>query len=490
MHLKGIYAKNSPHTGIFRTVVVLCAIVAISIVVQYPLTVGAQQGAEVKTSADLVESNRNIRRTEFGRSGTPSSGGGSLSVTPTPDPDLEPGFPVYTDAEEAGTYSGGPAMLTLVGNIDDQPDLEIVVTALANGPLFAWKSNGSLVPGWPVSDIDGAGYPAMGNLSATFPGLEVFSVHRGLYPAHGRLFGYAGNGSLLPGWPRSSANFIREAPSLADVDRDGIDEIFTGEEDRNLYAYRADGSVLPGWPAFDMRGGQTRNTPAIADIDGDGDLEILTMSQPSTPGGVYLFAYHHDGTPVAGFPVQDTESLVIGHIPSIGDVDGDGSVEIVVASHVPNQGGAVKILSGNGTTERIIPNPRLSSLTVLADLDGDTIPEIIMQGEAELTAFKGDGTLFPGWPRVWATGNTGRTNSVPVVGDVDGDGQPDIVVLSGHPYSGVIGHVRAYDRFGNSLRGFPKEIPIGGGAVPAIADIDLDGRNEIIVTGRAWDGGY
>jgi hypothetical protein len=35
---------------------------------------------------------------------------------------------------------------------------------------------------------------------------------------------------------------------------------------------------------------------------------------------------------------------------------------------------------------------------------------------------------------------------------------------------------------------FPKLIPLGFGAVPAIADIDLDGRNEIIVTGNYWSG--
>ena len=43
------------------------------------------------------------------------------------DPDLEPGFPVKT-FERAGTYHGGPAILTLVGNIDSDPTLEILAT--------------------------------------------------------------------------------------------------------------------------------------------------------------------------------------------------------------------------------------------------------------------------------------------------------------------------------------------------------------------------
>src|SRR5690348_3656990 len=57
---------------------------------------------------------------------------------PATDPDLEPGFPVQT-YEGAGTYHGGPAIHALVGNIDSDPQLEILATALASGPLYAWN---------------------------------------------------------------------------------------------------------------------------------------------------------------------------------------------------------------------------------------------------------------------------------------------------------------------------------------------------------------
>ena len=42
-----------------------------------------------------------------------------------------------------GTYCGGSAIHTLVGNIDNDPKLEIIVTGLATGPLYAWHSDGS-----------------------------------------------------------------------------------------------------------------------------------------------------------------------------------------------------------------------------------------------------------------------------------------------------------------------------------------------------------
>jgi hypothetical protein len=42
--------------------------------------------------------------------------------------------------------------------------------------------------------------------------------------------------------------------------------------------------------------------------------------------------------------------------------------------------------------------------------------------------------------------------------------------------------LRAYDRKGQMLPRFPKSIDMGRGASPAIADLDADGRNEIVVT--------
>src|SRR5439155_1251243 len=262
------------------------------------------------------------------------------------------------------------------------PRLEILVTGLAQGPLHAWKSDGTPAPGWPVLDPPGAAYPALGQLSLTDPGLEVFSGH---LASPSRLGAHSGSGAALPGWPRNSANYIASPPSLASIDGSGLDAIFIEEEDWKLHGYRADGTTLPGWPATTFVGGQERHTPAIADLDGDG------------------------------------------------------------------------------------------------------IPEIIMQTNDAVNVWKGDGSVFPGWPvqlgsYLWL-GNAG-----PVVGDVDGDGQPDIVVLA-IQNSGNGGDVLVFHANGTLLPGFPIHLAgLGSGAVPAIADIDLDGRNDIIVASDFWNG--
>lgn len=414
----------------------------------------------------------------------------AVSPNPTPDPDLKPGFPVQT-YERGGTYHGGPAVHTLVANIDSDPQLETIVTALAVGPLYAFKPDGSLVAGWPVAGGLGAGYAAVGKVASES---AVFTGYFGTTGAS-QMGIYNGAGVFLPGWPRTSSNYIATPPALADVDGDGQDEMFLEEEDWCLHAYRVNGTVLPGWPKCNTLGGQEMHTPAIADIDNNpsNGLEIVSASGSIT-SGVFLFAYHANGTPVAGFPVNINPSGY-GYpdtFPVIGDVDGDGQVEIVTLNQNWPNPFQIKIFSGNGTLKRTINglNNNLSYGTApaLADLDCDNFPEIVVQSDDSVYVWKGDGTAFPGWPQSVGSGFWAGSSS-PVVGDVDGDGYPDIAVTYyDYYYSGRYDHVRLYNRSGIVNSHFPKYIHVGDGAVPAIADVDLDGRNDLIVTGSYWDG--
>ncbi len=404
-------------------------------------------------------------------------------VRVTVDPYLKPGFPVQA-YNGPGSYHAGQAIHTLVGNIDSDPALEILATGLGLGPLYAWNADGTPVPGWPMLDVAGVAYPALGELAAGEAGLEVFSGHYGVRPD---LVARSGAGLRLPGWPRQSANYVASPPTLADVDGDGIDEVFTEEEDWKLHAYRATGEPLAGWPTNQSVGGQERHTPAVADLDGDGDLEIVTASG-WTSDGVYLFATHHDGRPVDGFPVRFEGN--VDSFPVIGDVDGDRQLEIVVAGRMGSSS-VVRVFSATGALERtmaLVGSNSYGTAPALADLDGDRVPEIVVQTETAINVWKGDGSVFPGWPVSTGSG-TWLENAGPVVGDVDGDGQPDVVALALQS-SGNIGDVLVFRANGTMLGPiFPKRLAgLGAGAVPAIADLDLDGRNEIIVTSDFWNG--
>jgi hypothetical protein len=148
------------------------------------------------------------------------------------------------------------------------------------------------------------------------------------------------------------------------------------------------------------------------------------------------------------------------------------------------------VLAANGKVERTIPLSGTFSYgtaPALADLNGDAIPEIIVQTGGTLEAWRGNGTRVPGWPVVYNDSGFDRDgNSSPVIGDVDGDHQPDIVIVNevGLIDNVEYGEVRVYDRNGHLHPRFPKRLALERGAVPAIADIDLDGHNEIIVTGH------
>jgi FG-GAP-like repeat/Domain of unknown function DUF11 len=407
------------------------------------------------------------------------------------DPDLEPGFPVQT-WHDAGTYMGGPAVNTRVGNIDSDPELEILVSGLARGPLYAFNYDGSLVSGFPEIYYDRAFYTSLGNLSNQSPGLEIFTgqyVVRVPETPPGPMMAYTGNGIMLPGWPKDSAYDIWGPASLADVNGDELDEIFIHEGDFQLHAYLADGTPLPGWPV----GGEDPSH-AIADLDGDGDLEIVTFINWNS-NGADLVAYHHDGNRVADFSIHFEPYR---HpFPIVGDVDGDRSNEIIVFSYIDyDPYFALYVIGSTGNLELIIPLSTLNTehgepaaSPALADMDGDHVPEIIVGCAAGILVFHGDGTMLAGYPVQWGI-PTSRwaENNATVVGDVDGDQKPDIVVTTTIAGSSEHGEVYVYNWQGQLNPHFPKSLDIGFGAAPAIADIDLDGRNEIIVTGSFWYG--
>ena len=409
-------------------------------------------------------------------------------VTVNIDPDVRAGFPVK--AFQDGAAGADSWTITLVTDLDGDSRLEIIATSMSyfvsNGynVLNAWNASGAPQSGWPVFTSERP-FPAAGELSALHPGKEIVAINTvGTHPNATALAAYDGAGASLPGWPRSAAgpvNSFRVPPALADIDGDGIDEIFVAENDNQLHAYRADGTVLPGWPVSRLSGG-FESTPAIADLDGDGSLEIVAVSYDQ------LNAHHSDGTVVAGFPVTLPFQGVA--FPVIGDVDGDGKPDIVVAGYsttAPNLD-LVVVVGANGTIKRSIPLTGhvfsgIGTVPALADLDGDGIPEIIVQTFTALNVFRGDGSVVSGWPIVWPNGEASGQYA-PIVGDVDGDGLPDIVVTTQVPGDNLVGNVRVFNRNGVSHPRFPKTLPIGSGAVPAIADIDGDGRNEIIIVGN------
>ena len=183
--------------------------------------------------------------------------------------------------------------------------------------------------------------------------------------------------------------------------------------------------------------------PAAGDIDNDGSVEIVTMSQTE------LVAFEADGTLSWAVPrpegVTDIQTAV-----ALADLNNDGEVEIIAGASI--HAGA------DGTLLELLP--RTAAIAIPVDLDGDGDLEII----ENYSAWHHDGTVY------WDKPGGETWMSFTAVADLDGDGLPEVVgAESGAANPGfVFEHDGTIAVIRGSLR-----------SPPAIMDIDADGLVEI-----------
>jgi alpha-tubulin suppressor-like RCC1 family protein/subtilisin family serine protease len=149
------------------------------------------------------------------------------------------------------------------------------------------------------------------------------------------------NGTLLPGWPKilatsSLATLSSVDPIVADINGDGLLEIISvaGNLSNEVHVLSGYGSELAGWPVVlqvDTQGGVLRGTPVVADIDGDGKQEILFATSDFSYNG-RLLALDPNGRMLAGFPKNSTPGASLLSGAAIGDLDGNGKLDLVVKS--------------------------------------------------------------------------------------------------------------------------------------------------------------
>ena len=237
-----------------------------------------------------------------------------------------------------------------------------------------------------------------------------------------------------------------------------------------------DQSLLPGFP-YELDAAPT--PPKLVDLDGDGAREIVV----GTLDGRLLALNVTDDGPLDSF----TNTVYTRLLPSYQKLPGSNSVNTTDTTP-PMFGGNAPISIHLGSEPIVGP-------VAATDLNGDGHPEIIFAGKTgRVYVLDRNGTPLAGWPRCLQSNtsnvdcvapgtNTDDHSAPPVLADLDGDGRLEIVVAAKD------GNVYAFETNGKNVKNWPIRpetnealSPSAFTSSPAVADMDGDQIDDLVLT--------
>jgi len=277
---------------------------------------------------------------------------------------------------------------------------------------------------------------------------------------NGKMLGFDDQAMPLPGWPKNGGGALNKldgGPALGDLDGDGYPEIVCGGSDGNVYAWHADGTPVAGYPVFLDPSGVDLAV-ALAPIDTVLGVRIVAMTNSGD-----LHVLDPAGNEVPGWPQSVTGVPVAPMVTLLGSVP---RVAIIAAA-----GTGLHAYAHDGTPiwNAALPGSVLQDLAA-ADLDLDGSAEILVPtfAPATLAVFDSAGS---------AESTHGFPVSLPavpggplVVGPLRPGGRRAALLYSG-------GGLIAYTDSAAALQRFPE--PGGAGVAPEIAELEADGQSEI-----------
>jgi hypothetical protein len=355
-------------------------------------------------------------------------------------------FPVLTRYEVASLSDAVES-----ADIDNDGDIDIVVNGEldigSNDPLLKIlknNGNGTFAPAvdytparnfadMKLRDINGDGF------------VDLIFAPDGNYPPY--HFGTAlnnGNGTFAPTVVTNVFSCGEGTIDAADLDHDGdLDIVLTEEETcpgipAHIFIFRNDGNqTFVRMPDIALPG-RLPHGLALAEVTGDSNIDIITVLSDG------MGVFPGNGNLTFGAPIISTTAPFKF---KMADFNGDGLLDLGMIMQQPSFGTdliGTALGNGNGTFQAVrtqtgssvFENLRISNDLEPGDVNGDGTPDLIIFNYAsnDVSAFivNPDGSLRP--HQRYGIGNT------PILGtlaDFDGDGRIDVAAAIGLPPSGL-----------------------------------------------------
>jgi hypothetical protein len=285
------------------------------------------------------------------------------------------------------------------------------------------------------------------------------------------------------------------ATAIGDVDNDGQkDLLVTGSSTATLYLQTDDGTFAPA--GADLTGVEV-GSASIADVNGDDAPDILiTGRDEDFECTSALYPGNGDGTFT---PADAGLTAVCESSASIADVDGNGTMDLLIAGQAETSSGSVPSTTLYLQTDDGTFAPANANLTGVSR-GASSVGDVDENGNADLlvTGYAGDGLTNPrttlylqsddGTFTEASAGLTNAASSATAIADMNGDGHEDLVVtgivegsfLDSDPAIDATLYLGGGDgTFAPAQAGL---LGVWGGS-GSVADVDGDADTDLLLTG-------
>lgn len=306
-----------------------------------------------------------------------------------------------------------------------------------------------------------------------------------------------------------------EGARLGDVNGDGLPDVATAWENQEvvrIYVNPGAEAVHDPWPAVTLAGTPSVEDALLVDLDGDGALDVVSSLERGAERLVVNWGpsseefFHAEAWAQADFPQLRGVSQWMFATPIRLTPDSPQALVAGGKNYKADASAVLGILTPPADNPRDLSRWQWHELAKVSwvmsievhDINRDGYDDILFTDKhgplagVHWLANPGDGSVSNPWARAALTGPNVRSANFLTIADLDQDGVEDIlasVELQREPGSPNHAHRRVLflkqlDTGGSSWETHEILVPPGIGQSKGIAvgDIDLDGRNDIVLS--------